>query len=83
MICSSVNLFFIVQFPFKGDWTLNRGAAVYWGQVIPPIIHRNGFAVSRLRASLHFSHYPHRNAILGRASTLEELAFFHEPGSGF
>ncbi len=30
-----------------------------------------------------FGRYPHRNAILGRQSTAEELAFFSEPGSGF
>ena len=30
-----------------------------------------------------FGRYPHRNAILGRASTLEEIAFLEEPGSRF
>ena len=30
-----------------------------------------------------FGHYPHRNAILGRTSTAEELAFLSEPGSSF
>ena len=30
-----------------------------------------------------FGRYPHRNAILGRASTPEELAFLSEPGSSF
>ncbi len=30
-----------------------------------------------------FGRYPHRNAILGRESTPEELAFLREPGSGF
>lgn len=30
-----------------------------------------------------FGRYPHRNAILGRASTAEELRFLEEPGSGF
>jgi uncharacterized protein (DUF924 family) len=30
-----------------------------------------------------FGRYPHRNAILGRASTAQELAFLQEPGSGF
>ena len=30
-----------------------------------------------------FGRYPHRNAILGRSSTTEELAFLHEPGSSF
>ena len=30
-----------------------------------------------------FGRYPHRNAILGRASTPEEIAFLNEPGSRF
>jgi uncharacterized protein (DUF924 family) len=30
-----------------------------------------------------FGRYPHRNALLGRESTAEELAFLHEPGSAF
>jgi uncharacterized protein (DUF924 family) len=30
-----------------------------------------------------FDRYPHRNAILGRESTPEKLAFLGEPGSGF
>ncbi len=30
-----------------------------------------------------FGRYPHRNAILGRSSTPEEMAFLQEPGSSF
>jgi len=30
-----------------------------------------------------FGRYPHRNAILGRSSTAQELAFLSEPGSSF
>jgi uncharacterized protein (DUF924 family) len=30
-----------------------------------------------------FGRYPHRNAILGRASTADEIAFLATPGSGF
>lgn len=30
-----------------------------------------------------FGRYPHRNAILGRESTAEELAFLKQPGSSF
>ena len=30
-----------------------------------------------------FGRYPHRNALLGRASTAEEIAFLSEPGSSF
>ncbi|EPC02560.1 hypothetical protein L861_09455 [Litchfieldella anticariensis FP35 = DSM 16096] len=30
-----------------------------------------------------FGRYPHRNAVLGRGSTPEEIAFLQEPGSSF
>lgn len=30
-----------------------------------------------------FGRYPHRNAVLGRASTAEELEFLEQPGSAF
>jgi uncharacterized protein (DUF924 family) len=30
-----------------------------------------------------FGRYPHRNAILGRPSTVEELEFLQQPGSSF
>jgi len=30
-----------------------------------------------------FGRFPHRNAILGRASTPEELRFLEQPGSSF
>ena len=30
-----------------------------------------------------FGRFPHRNAILGRQSTAEEIAFLREPGSSF
>lgn len=30
-----------------------------------------------------FGRYPHRNAILGRTSSAEELVFLNEPGSSF
>jgi uncharacterized protein (DUF924 family) len=30
-----------------------------------------------------FGRFPHRNAVLGRTSTAEELAFLQTPGSSF
>jgi len=30
-----------------------------------------------------FGRYPHRNSILGRVSTAEEIKFLKQPGSGF
>ena len=39
--------------------------------------HRHHVVIAR------FGRFAHRNAILGRASTLDELAFLQEPGSSF
>ena len=48
-----------------------------------------GMADARLYAQKHadiierFGRYPHRNAVLGRASTPEEEAFLRQPGTSF
>ncbi|MBZ0330598.1 DUF924 domain-containing protein [Halomonas sp. ANAO-440] len=42
-----------------------------------------GFEQRHRDILLRFGRYPHRNAILGRESTDEELAFLMEPGSSF
>ncbi|WP_332875931.1 DUF924 family protein [Massilia sp. S19_KUP03_FR1] len=41
------------------------------------------FAHRHSKVIARFGRFPHRNAILGRASTPEEAAFLTEPGSGF
>lgn len=41
------------------------------------------FAVRHKRIIDRFGRFPHRNAILGRESSAEELAFLKEPGSSF
>lgn len=41
------------------------------------------FAVRHYEIIARFGRFPHRNAILGRASTPEERAFLKEPGSSF
>jgi uncharacterized protein (DUF924 family) len=41
------------------------------------------YAVAHRDIIARFGRFPHRNAILGRASTPEEIAFLKEPGSGF
>jgi len=41
------------------------------------------FAVRHLKIIDRFGRFPHRNAILERESTPEELEFLKEPGSGF
>jgi uncharacterized protein (DUF924 family) len=41
------------------------------------------FALRHRSVVARFGRFPHRNAILGRASTLEETAFLRQPGSSF
>lgn len=41
------------------------------------------YAERHQRVIARFARFPHRNSILGRASTPDELAFLREPGSGF
>jgi len=41
------------------------------------------YAVRHRDIIARFGHFPHRNAILGRPSTDEEIAFLKEPNSSF
>jgi uncharacterized protein (DUF924 family) len=41
------------------------------------------FAVRHAEIVERFGRFPHRNALLGRESTAEEIAFLREPGSSF
>jgi uncharacterized protein (DUF924 family) len=42
-----------------------------------------GFAQRHKDIIDRFGHFPHRNALLGRSSSAEELAFLQQPGSSF
>lgn len=41
------------------------------------------YAIRHRDVVARFGRFPHRNAILGRASTAEELSFLSQPGSSF
>lgn len=41
------------------------------------------YAIAHRDVIARFGRFPHRNEILGRASTPDELAYLAEPGSGF
>jgi uncharacterized protein (DUF924 family) len=41
------------------------------------------YAEKHQRVIAQFGRFPHRNAVLGRESTAEELAFLSQPGSRF
>ncbi|MGH6914743.1 MAG: DUF924 family protein, partial [Geminicoccales bacterium] len=42
-----------------------------------------GFALAHRDVIARFGRFPHRNAILGRQSTPEEIEFLKEPGADF
>jgi uncharacterized protein (DUF924 family) len=54
---------------------LHRASASFAGPLDFAIRHRDIIA--------RFGRFPHRNAILGRVSTAEEVEFLKQPGSGF
>jgi uncharacterized protein (DUF924 family) len=41
------------------------------------------FEIKHLDIIKRFGRYPHRNRILGRVPTKEEIEFLKQPGSGF
>ncbi len=41
------------------------------------------YAEAHREVILRFGRFPHRNALLGRVSTVEEIAFLKQPGSSF
>lgn len=41
------------------------------------------YAIAHQRIIARFGRFPHRNAVLGRVSTAEEIAFLQQPGSSF
>lgn len=49
----------------------------------PGLEHNLDYELRHFAIIRRFGRYPHRNAILGRASTPEELAFLAEPDSSF
>jgi uncharacterized protein (DUF924 family) len=48
-----------------------------------PFVDSVSYALRHLEIIEQFGRFPHRNAILGRSSTPEEIAFLQQPGSSF
>ena len=51
--------------------------------VVKSIANSLDYAKRHRHVIQRFGRFPHRNAILGRTSTPEEIAFLQQPGSGF
>jgi len=49
----------------------------------PGLENNLAFEIKHRDIIVRFGRYPHRNALLGRASTPEEIAFLAQPGSSF
>ena len=57
-----------------------RGVALFEALGDPDSLH---WAIEHLRVIERFGRFPHRNAILGRPSTPEEIEFLKQPDSSF
>jgi len=49
----------------------------------PGLENNHGYEIKHKRIIDRFGRYPHRNDILGRTSTPDEIAFLKEPNSSF
>ena len=75
------NIFTLMPLMHSEDIAIHEKAKPLFAQFTDPqvqeALHRHTIIIER------FGHYPHRNAILGRPSTDEEIAFLKEPNSSF
>jgi uncharacterized protein (DUF924 family) len=52
-------------------------------KAFPETVEAHRYALAHRDIIRRFGRFPHRNALLGRASTAEEIKFLQEPGSSF
>lgn len=77
--------FYYLPFEHSEDMADQNRAVALFETVEPHPGREEGidYAVRHRDIIARFGRFPHRNAILGRASTAEEIAFLQQPGSGF
>jgi uncharacterized protein (DUF924 family) len=77
--------FFYLPFEHSEDLADQERALALFGALPPTPEHPDPLRHARRHHEIiaRFGRFPHRNAILGRASTPEELAFLAEPDSSF
>jgi uncharacterized protein (DUF924 family) len=78
--------FAYMPFEHAEDADMQARAVALFGQLAaahPGFDDMLDFAQRHSKVIARFGRFPHRNAILGRVSTLEEALFLTEPGSGF
>jgi len=73
--------FFYMPFMHSESAAIHKRAVELFGQ--PGAEYNYEFELKHKAIIDRFGRYPHRNAILGRESTPEELEFLQQPGSSF
>ncbi len=77
--------FVYLPYEHSEDIAVQRSCVVLMGQLgyHPRGVRAFASAIQHLRIVERFGRFPHRNAILGRPSTPEEVEFLTRPGSSF
>jgi uncharacterized protein (DUF924 family) len=77
--------FLYLPFEHAEDWSAQQRSLELFGRLADETGDRSplGWAEQHAEVIRRFGRYPHRNVILGRPSTPEELAFLAQPGSSF
>lgn len=73
--------FLLLPYMHSESRAIHVVAEALYREHAPPLNH--DFELKHKAIIDRFGRYPHRNAILGRPSTPEELEFLAQPGSGF
>lgn len=74
-------VFVYLPFEHSENWSDQQRSMELIAKLSDPEYAR--YAETHAEVIRRFGRFPHRNAILGRQSTAEELAYLAEPGSGF
>lgn len=72
--------FLLMPYMHSESLTIHQQAVTLFKQFAPDNV---DFEYRHQAIIEQFGRYPHRNAILGRQSTAEEMAFLQQPGSSF
>ena len=78
--------FVYLPFEHTEDWAVQTVALELFAALAaqhPETAAQHEWAVKHAEIIERFGRYPHRNLVLGRVSTPEELAFLSQPGSSF
>jgi uncharacterized protein (DUF924 family) len=77
--------FLYLPFEHSEDWADQEQSLALWATLAdhPPSADPIVYAQRHADVICRFGRFPHRNEMLGRVSTPEEVAFLKEPGSSF